>query len=295
MKTTYYPGCTLKNKAKNLEISALAALDALGVEVSELERWNCCGAVASLADDNLLMHVAPARVLVRAKDEGSDRLMTLCSQCYNVLAKTNLLMRKDTEKRDTINMFMDEETDYFGEVEVVHYLQLLESDVGWEKLKSAVKKPLKNLKAAPYYGCALARPRNIALDKEKDLFSEFLKALGATPVRFRGADECCGAYENLANPEAGLAQSGRVLQKALHAGAEALVLSCPLCEYNLGRKQEAVIANSSGLKGLPVYYFTQLLAAALGLEPRMLRMDLNMEASEELLKKAGLLDGSASS
>ncbi len=285
MKTTYYPGCTLKNKAKNLEISALAALDELGIEVTELERWNCCGAVASLADDNLLMHVAPARVLIRAKDEGSDRLMTLCSQCYNVLAKTNTLMRKDAEKRDTINMFMDEETDYFGEVEVVHYLQMLETDVGWEKLKGAVKRPLKNLKAAAYYGCALARPRNVALDVEKDLFSEFLEALGAIPVHFRGATECCGAYENLANPDAGLAQSGRVLQKALHAGAQALVLSCPLCDYNLGSKQEAVVANNSALKTLPVFYFTQLLAAALGLEEHALQLDLNMDESRSLLKE----------
>jgi len=295
MKTSYYPGCTLKNKAINLEVTALAALDVLGIEVCELERWNCCGAVASLADDNLLMHVAPARVLIRAKDAGSQRLMTLCSQCYNVLAKTNELMRTNQEKRDTLNLFMDEETDYFGEVEVVHYLQLIESDLGWDKLRDAVKKPLENLKVAPYYGCALARPKSVAIDSKGDIFFDFLSALGAQPVKFRGATECCGAYENLANPEAGYAQSGSVIKKALHAGAEALVLSCPLCEYNLGKKQEAVLEENGSLSALPVFYFTQLLALALGLEKELLHLHLNMDKSETLLKERDMLGTKSSS
>ena len=109
MKISYYPGCTLKTKAAGLETSALAILRHLDVEVEELQRWNCCGAVYSLADDDLIHHVASVRNLIRVVSLGSDTVVTLCSQCYNTLARANLMVRTDEEKRDTINRFMDEE------------------------------------------------------------------------------------------------------------------------------------------------------------------------------------------
>ena len=114
MKISYYPGCTLKTKAKNLDIAAVASLEALGVEVEEIERWNCCGAVHSLTADDLIHQVGPVRNLIRAKEMGADTLVTLCSMCYNSLARANEIMKNDPEKRDTINRFMDEEIDYNG-------------------------------------------------------------------------------------------------------------------------------------------------------------------------------------
>jgi len=112
MKVSYYPGCTLKSKAKNLDRSAIAAMDLLGVELEELPRWNCCGAVHSLAEDDLIHRVAPVRDLIRVKEQGNDMVVTLCSMCYNTLARANLLMAEDLEKRKTINLFMDEEINY---------------------------------------------------------------------------------------------------------------------------------------------------------------------------------------
>ncbi len=176
MKLGYYPGCTLKTKAANLERSAMAALDALGVRYTELDRWNCCGAVYSLADDDLIHHVAAVRNLVRAKDQGADTVVTICSQCYNTLARANLLMRTDEEKRDTINRFMDTETDYTGEVEVKHYLQVLRDQVGWDALAARVTAPLAGLKVAPFYGCTLVRPTEVSIDPLGDgLMEEFLR------------------------------------------------------------------------------------------------------------------------
>ena len=164
MKVSYYPGCTLKTKAKHLEDSALASLSALGVEVSELPRWNCCGAVHSLADDDLIHHVAPVRDLVRAMNEGSERLVTLCSMCYNSLARANLLMRHDEVKRKTINDFMNEENDYHGEVEVEHLITFLRDTVGWDNLRAKIKVPLGGMKIAAYYGCTLVRPKDVAIE-----------------------------------------------------------------------------------------------------------------------------------
>lgn len=287
MKISYYPGCTLKTKGKNLEDAAVASMKALNIDFEELPRWNCCGAVHSLAEDDLIHQVAPVRDLIRVMEQGSQKVVTLCSMCYNSLARANLLMREDEEKRKTINDFMDEEKDYHGEAEVVHFLSFLRDEIGWDTLREKVKVPLNNLNVAPYYGCTLLRPRNVAIEPLWDLtiLSEFLEALGATVVEFPEATQCCGSYQILGNPEAALEAAGAILESGEKRGAEALVLSCPLCEFNLGKKQGELLQKNRISKEIPTFYFTQLLAVALGLGPDACRFDLNEKASLELLKR----------
>ena len=291
MKISYYPGCTLKTKARNLEDSALACLDALGVEYEELPRWNCCGAVYSLADDDLIHLIAPVRDLIRAKERGADMVLTLCSMCYNTLARANNLMRENEEKRNTINAFMDEEPDYAGELKVVHFLDFLRDEYGWDKVKEKVKTPLTGLKAAPYYGCTLTRPKDVAIDRPDNpkILSDFLAAIGADAVDFPLKIECCGTYQVLGNPDAALNLSHEILSEAQTHGAEALVLTCPLCDYNLGHKQEAMLKKYEGATEVPVYYFTQLLAVALGVSPDACRLDLNRASALSLLQQKQFL------
>lgn len=285
MKLAYYPGCTLKTKALNLDISAMAALEALGVDALELPRWNCCGAVFSLTDDDLIHHVAPVRNLVRTVEQGCDAVVTLCSQCYNTLARANLLMREDEEKRDTINRFMDEEPDYHGEVEVLHYLNFLRDHVGWDKIKAQIKKPLTGLKVAPYYGCALLRPTEVSIDGPGPvIFDEFLATLGAEPVRFGASAECCGSYQCLIHPEAETERVAKVLESANQSTADAIALSCPLCEYNLGGRQGMVLEAHGELEPVPTFYFSQLLALALGLDPSVCQFDLNEASALKLVQ-----------
>jgi len=284
MKLGYYPGCTLKTKAANLEQAAMAALDHLGIEFTELSRWNCCGAVFSLADDDLIHQVAPVRNLIRAAQQGCDTVVTICSQCYNTLARANKLVRDDAEKRDTLNRFMREEPDYDGGVEVVHYLSLLRDRVGWDKLRQAVTNPLTGLKVAPFYGCTLVRPEDVAIDAVDDEILEgFIAALGAEPASFTASRECCGSYQMLAHPEEGMARAAKVIAAANRSAADALILSCPLCEYNLGTRQGDVVAAHGGLEQVPTFYFTQLLGVALGLDPDLCRLDLNGPAARTLL------------
>jgi len=292
MKVSYYPGCTLKTKAKNLEDAAVASMAALGVEFEELPRWNCCGAVHSLADDDLIHHVAPVRDLIRAMEQGSSKVVTLCSMCYNTLARANLLMRQDEVKRKTINDFMNEEKDYSGEVDVVHFLTFLKDAVGWDRLREKVKVPLHDLKIAAYYGCTLLRPRNVSIEPPgaPRILKEFVEALGATVVDFPGENLCCGSYQILAHPEAALDIAGRILDGALKAGAEALVLSCPLCEFNLGMTQAELLQKSKISREIPTFYFTQLLAVALGLDPKICRFDLNDGISGEFLARKHFTD-----
>jgi heterodisulfide reductase subunit B2 len=286
MKISYYPGCTLKTKARNLDRAAVASLEALGVEVKEIERWNCCGAVHSLTADDLIHQVGPVRNLIRARDQGAERLVTLCSMCYNTLARANRIMRDDTVKRDTINRFMDEEIDYAGEVEVVHYLTYLQESIGWEKIRGQVKVPLTGLRVAPYYGCTLQRPADVGIEPfgRYALMTGLLEAIGAEPMPFNGADKCCGSYQVLGAPAGENSAGAAIVNMAVAAGIEALATSCPLCEYNLGKQQQQLLAKGKVASGIPTYYFTQLLAVALGVDRATCHFELNDPSSVRLLQ-----------
>jgi len=291
MKISYYPGCTLKTKAKNLDRAAVASLEALGIEVAEIDRWNCCGAVHSLTDDDLIHQVGPVRNLVRAKEQGADRLVTLCSMCYNSLARANHIMKTDAVKRDTINRFMDEEIDYFGEVEVVHYLTLLEQEIGWEALKAKVVKPLADMKVAPYYGCTLHRPAEIGIEPfgSFTLMTGMLEAIGATVVPFGASDKCCGSYQVLGGAAGDNTAAAAILNLAAGSGVEAIASSCPLCEYNLGKQQQQMLEKGRISSNVPTFYFTQLLAVALGVAEETCHFELNDQQSLALLKDKNCL------
>ena len=291
MKIIYYPGCTLKYKAKNLETSALASLAALGIDVEEMDRWNCCGAVYSLAHDDLIHMVGPARNLVRAKEQGAGKIVTLCSMCYNTLARVNQLMKNDTEKRDTINRFMDEEIDYFGEVEVVHYLTLIKEEVGWQALKEKVRKPLEGLKVASYYGCTLQRPQEVGIEPlgSFTLMKEMFDAIGAETVSFNGADTCCGSYQVICEEAGDNKAAAKVVNSAAAGGADLMATSCPLCEFNLGKQQDELMAKGNISSQVPTLYFTQLLAMALGLDADCYRLELNDPGVRNLLEAKNCL------
>ena len=291
MDLSYYPGCTLKTKAKNFEDSAIASMAALGVNLVELPRWNCCGTVYSLAEDDLVHHLAAVRTLIRVVEQGKGKVVTLCSFCYNTLKRADLLMRNSEEKRNTLNSFMDEEPDYSGQVEVVHLLQVLRDDLGWPAIAEKVKVPLQNLKVAPYYGCTLLRPREAAIDQVErpTVLQELLQTLGATVVDFPFATECCGSFQIVSNPDFVTERAHAILDLALRRGAEAIVLSCPLCNFNLGQRQIELKQKYSDFQGLPIIYFTQLLALAIGVDPSVCQFDQNFGEPQTLLQSKGLI------
>jgi heterodisulfide reductase subunit B2 len=291
MSLAYYPGCTLKTRARNLEEPAVASMEALGLKLDELPRWNCCGAVYSLAEDDLIHKVAPVRNLIRVRKQGASELVTLCAFCLNTLKRANLLMKEDAAKRDTINNFIDEGMAYSGEVKVVHLLEVLRDKIGWETLAGKVRLPLRRLRLAPYYGCTLLRPREVAIDNPENptVLGEFLKALGASPVDFPESTRCCGSYQVINSPDAIAEYARPILSSASSHGADALVLTCPLCDYSLGRGQKELAKKQGGFKEMPLFYFTQLLALALGLGPHICHFELNHGSPESLLRDKDLL------
>lgn len=285
MKIPYYPGCTLKSTAKNFENTTLAVSQALDIELIELPRWNCCGTVYSLSSDDLMHQLAPIRNLIRVQDMGYESVTTLCSMCYNTLEQANQLVKSDSEKLEKMNSFMDREEDYTGGVDVIHYLTLLRDTIGFETLP--VKHSLDGLIVAPYYGCLLLRPEEVSIDNPEapTIMTDLLTALGATVIDHPYKLECCGSYHTVDYKDVVCEKTFSILSSAQKRGAEAVVLSCPLCEFNLDFRQKDV---EQELAPMPILYFSQLLAIAMGIN-----CDLGFEQHyvnpEPLLKKKGIL------
>lgn len=292
MKLLYYPGCTLKTSAKHVEKTACDIAKVFGYELVEMKDWNCCGVVSSLTDDNLMLHLAPLRNLIHVQDEGEERVLTLCDMCYNTLKQTNLRVREEPDDLETLNLFMDREQDYIGNVKVIHFLEFLRDEIGFDVLKKQVKKPLKDLNIMPYYGCMLLRPREVAIDdaEEPTILSDLLLALGATVIDNPFKIECCGSYNTVEEKELVSKRAHRITSYAIERDADAMVLSCPLCKFNIdvrGKEAETLI---HGYKQLPVYYFTQLIAVALGLDQRLCGFEDHAVDPTIVLKEKKVID-----
>lgn len=289
---SYYPGCTLKTKAANFERTALAVLQHAGIQVTELEEWTCCGATFSLACDNLMYQVAPIRTLIRAKESGNSRLLTLCSMCYNTLKRAALFVQADDKRAETINSLMDlEETEYRGaEVEVVHILNVLD-ELGEARIKELAEPSPCDLRVAPYYGCLLLRPREIAIDnmEDPDIMERILAAVGCDPTYFPFRNECCSAYHVVARRPVAEDRMRKIVGSALKNDADVIAVSCPLCSYNLDAVQQQVRTKDAGFRTVPVLYLTQLMALRMGLGAQGQDFALHYVDPQPILERKGLL------
>ncbi len=290
IKFPYFPVCTLTNKAKGLNQTAKVSLKALGVELVELDNWYCCQANFSTFTDNLMNHLAPVRTLVSAAKCGK-KLAVLCSTCYYVLKRVNILIQKDEEKRKTVLDFLEEE--YKEPVEVVHFLEVVRGEIGFDKVKEKVKNKLENLSIAPYYGCQLLRPhKELKFDDpfKPAIFEEFLKSLGAKAVDYPFGEECCGSFLEATNPDAVKDCVFRVIKYAKKQGAEALTTSCPLCNFNLDYKQKEISFKNKEFKEIPIFYLTELMSLALGIPVDHSIWDEHIIDPRPFLEKKGYLN-----
>ena len=257
MKVSYFPGCTLKTKAKDLDLYAYKSAEALGVTLEEIENWQCCGGVFTTAKNEVATKLSSVRALKEAACK-EQPLVTVCSACHNVIKQTNHAMQNNKDFADTVNRYMAD-NGYFGEAEVYHYLEMLRDLVGFDKLAKKVTKPLTGKKIAPYYGCLLLRPNSVMhMDDPENpsIMEDFIKALGADSVIYAKRNECCGGYVSVESPGLAKKSSNAIVANAKAQGAEMIITACPLCKYNL-------VKNGADI---PVVYFTELLAEALGVK-----------------------------
>lgn len=272
MRLPYFPGCTLHSKAQGFDASARAAALALDIVLEELPEWTCCGATFALPADSAMGLLAPTRILASAKEAG--KLLTLCSFCYNTLKRTNHALVTDPDRRATVTTFLEEE--YAGTVRTVHLLEVLRDEIGFEAVAARVTRRLEGLKVAPYYGCLLLRPaQELQFDdpERPTILERCLESLGCTVVEFPHKTECCGSFVAVSDREAAVSCSARILEMAAAQGAEMVAVSCPLCLYNLDQSQQALRAARTRFTGLPVVYFSQLLALALGCAEECLHLE----------------------
>lgn len=292
MKLPFFPGCALKIAGKNFELSTMATAKELGLELIELPRWNCCGTVYSLTNDDLIHQIAPVRNFIRVQEMNENkilddyRLVTACSMCYNTLKRVNLLVKKDAEKLKKINTAMDMEKNYLGGVRVIHYLELLK-EIGFEKIVERVKKPLGSLKISPYYGCLLLRPKEVSIDnfERPTILEELLSALDVDVIENPYKMRCCGSYQTVHMKDVVARLAFDILSYAAMEGADAITVSCPLCAFNLDNRQVEVKALHHDFNEIPVFYFTQLMALAFGLDKEICGFDLNHVDPKPLLNK----------
>jgi len=287
MKVHYYPGCTLKDKTKALDLSTREAMALLGIELVEPEGWTCCGAEYPLTEEKIGTLAAPIRVLRQVRDEGGDVVVTTCSFCYAVLKRANGAVRNDPLKRKRFNAYLRDDIkidrwtkakttgfdEYKGEVEVLHLLEFLRDRVGFPVLKSKLGRDLSGLAVAPYYGCRLLRPKEeLAMDEPDNpkIFEDFLTAIGCQAVDYPFKQECCGSYLSVSLPDAATEASYRVLRSAKMAGAAAVAVTCPLCFYNMDKRQDKIKEAYLDFPGIPVVFFTQVMAWALGVDKALL-------------------------
>lgn len=259
MTYSYYPGCTLKTKAKDLDKYARLSAEALGVNLEELEDWQCCGGVYPIGRNDVATKLSSVRALNQAKELGRD-LVTMCSACHNVIKQVNNTMKTDQKIATKINTYMKLDEPYNGETNVIHFLELLRDNIGFDEIKKKVVNPLKDVKIAAYYGCLLLRPSKVMqMDDPENptIIEDFIKAIGATPVKYSMRNECCGGYITLENKAIAKSKATAVIENAVENGADMVITACPLCLYNLSKNAESDI---------PVKYFTEILAEALGVK-----------------------------
>lgn len=259
LKYGYYPGCSLEATAKEYDDSVRTAARLLDVQLAELEDWNCCGASSGHCTSPELALALPARNLAMAEKEGLD-LAVSCAACFLRFKQTNHDLRADDALRQRIETVID--APYQAKVEVRHVLDIFAREVGLEEIERRVKKPLKGLKLAAYYGCYLVRPPEVTQfdDPENPMIMDnLLSGIGAEAVDWTHKVECCGGNLLLARVDVVVKLCNDICQAASDAGAAALVAACPLCLANLDLRQTV---------GVPIFYFSELLALALGASSR---------------------------
>jgi heterodisulfide reductase subunit B len=269
----YYPGCALHGSSGDYEMSVRACLGALGVTLRELDDWICCGATAAHSLNRKLAVALPARNLALAERDGMEDLLAPCPMCSMELLKARKVLTSDAAARKEMAQIV--ELDVQGKTQVCNVIQVFQK-IGYDRIREAVTRRLEEFKPACYYGCLLTRPpETVQFDdcEQPSSMETLLKDLGAAPVEWNYKTECCGAGMTMSNEATVLELAHRILTNAAAHGANCLVVACPMCHVNLDMKQAAVNQRYGVQHDLVVYYLSDLVGMALGLEERALGVD----------------------
>ncbi len=268
MKIGFYPGCSLTGSSREYNESVVAVAKALGIELIEINDWNCCGATAAHAMNEELSLSLPARIMAMAEKQGLAEVVVPCAACYNRLKVTQHELEDDTKRSRVIDIL---KMPYQGSSRIINVLQLLEM-YGAENIKAKITRPFAH-KVACYYGCLLVRPHSILkFDRVEDPQSmdTMIRMAGGTTLDWAFKTECCGAGFSVSRTDLVAKLSGNILKDAADRGAEALIVACPMCQSNLDMRRGTINKTLQTPSDIPVIYITQAIGLALGLSAQEL-------------------------
>lgn len=295
-KYTYYPGCSAQGSASHLDKSLRAIAPEIGIELEELDDWNCCGAsVGHLESGALPNTVLSGRNLALAQKQGGQDILTACAACYINTHSANEKIKKDVALRRNVNEALAEgDLAYDEDLQVRHACEVIVNDVGMEKIEERVTNPLTGLKVAGYVGCQTVRPfANTDAGGKYDTYDDpefldnFTKAVGAEAVDFNLKTSCCGGAISLISPQKTLHLIKQILDAAEEAEADVIATPCPLCQQNVEMYQDAVNKKFGTKHNIPVVFYSQLMAVAFGMDAKEdAALDQNVIRSDKLEKLA---------
>jgi heterodisulfide reductase subunit B2 len=296
MKTyALFPGCSLEKMALGYLTSTQETTARVGIELQELEDWNCCGATAYFHVDEILAYTLSARNLAMAEKLGLD-VVAPCAACYKNMFFTRKYLSEDPDLAEHINYALESDGLTFrGSSSVRHLLEVFAQDVEPQVLQAAVVNPLKGLRVVPYYGCQVIRPRKDHEDVEQPQFFEaILEATGATPVDYPDKTRCCGGSLLVTSRQAALSMVRDLLQSAAEREASVIATACPMCQLNLECYQQQVNSEFGTHLSMPIMYFTQIIGLAMGISPKRLGLGAELVSTTPIAHFAeGLAESAA--
>ena len=291
MEMAYYPGCSLHASSQLYDIQCKMVFSNLGIELKEIEDWNCCGATAAAKTDDFLAIALPARNLGIADATGLSEIVIPCSSCYSRTLISQQRISCDPEIKDAINAELGKKID--GKIKVSNILEVLRTKVDSGEIAEKATKKLAGLKAACYYGCLLTRfPCDVKVtdDVENPQGMEIVcKALGAETVDWSYKTDCCGASASVNDAEESQLLMSRIMKDAVARGANCFISTCPLCQFNLDAYQDEVGKKYGITERLPVYFITELIGLSMGFDPVQMQVDRHLTDAMPLLKELKLI------
>lgn len=295
MKYSYYPGCSLERQASAYNQSTMAVAKPLGIELVELEDWNCCGAIEYIAVELLPAYALISRNLAlaaRQNGDGPSQMVAPCSACYLNLSKADKYMADSPELAEKVNIALAAGGLSYtpGTVRARHLLDVIVTDVGFDTVKARVTNALRGLRVAPYYGCVVVRPgfqEQFDDHEYPTSMDKLMQTLGATVVDFPLKAHCCGGHMTQISQDVALELIRRLLKNANDYDADVIVTLCPMCQLNLDAYQESVNKQFGTDYNIPILYFTQLMGLAFGIPAEDLGIGKEFVDARPALAKIG--------
>jgi heterodisulfide reductase subunit B len=291
MDIGYYPGCTLHASSSLYDVQSRRVFNEVGINLKEIEDWNCCGATSAGKVNDFLAIAMPARNIGIAETDGFSEIVIPCSACYSRTLVAQKRLVDDPILKNEINTELTKKIQ--GTIKVSSILEVLLTKVASGELAEKVSQKLKGLKPVCYYGCMQTRfPYKVPVpdDVENPQGMEtVLKVLGAKPLDWSYKTDCCGASAAVNDEETALNLMARIMKDAVARGANCLVVTCPMCQLNMDSYQDQVCEKQEIKERLPVYFITEMVGVAMGVSLEELQIDRHFVESAELLKELNII------